>query len=69
MGFQVLIDQGFQQITASGREIAALDQEFAQGLRFGEHPSLHRADEAVPADEVHLEGQNAEEKVPVRSVR
>jgi hypothetical protein len=65
----MLLDQGVQQVFAAGREVASLDQKFAQRLGLGEHPCLHGADEAVPGDEVHLKGEDAEEKVSVGSVR
>ena len=43
MGFEGLLDQGFEQVFAARRQAAPLDEEFAQGLFLREHPCLYMA--------------------------
>lgn len=63
---EVLLDEGFQQGVAILGEGALLDQELAQGFGLVQDPGVHGGDQGVAADEVHLQGQDAEKQVAIR---
>jgi hypothetical protein len=65
---QVLLDQCVEQLQPHWRELALFAQDLPQGPRLVQHPGVHGRDQGVPADEVHLQGQDAEQQVAV-SVR
>lgn len=62
---QVLIDHGFQKLSAGRRQFPPPDQQITEGGRLLEDPFLHRTDQFVARDEIHLERQHAEEQVAV----
>jgi hypothetical protein len=41
------------------------EQDFSEWLLFVEHPSVHGGDERVAVDEVHLQGENAEQQIAI----
>jgi hypothetical protein len=61
----VLLHQRLQQFAAVGAEDALLHEDLSQRLGLVEHPSIHRLDESITADEVHLQSQNSEQQVAV----
>jgi hypothetical protein len=63
---QVLLHQGLQQGVRVGAEGAVLLQDLSQGFALVEHPGVHGADEGIAADEVHLQGQDAQQQVAIR---
>jgi hypothetical protein len=67
--FQVPLHPGFRPGAVAGVECPLLDGDLAQGLDLVEHPGIHGGDEGVAADEVRLQGQDAEVQVPVRGRR
>src|SRR5262249_19130728 len=62
---QVLIHQGFQRGPLVLGQGALVLEDRAQGPGLIEHPGVHGGDEGVAAEEVQLQGQDAEEKVAV----
>ena len=65
VGADVLVDQGFEQLTARPGEIAALDEQCSERRFLANDPGVHRREQGVAGDEVHLRGQNTQEQVAV----
>jgi hypothetical protein len=61
----VLVDQGLEHRPAGGGEGVTLDQGLADRPGLLQDPGVHRRDQGVSRDEVHLERQDAEEEVAV----
>jgi hypothetical protein len=62
---QVLLDQGLQQEMGITTEVALLHQDLPQGPGLVQDPGIHGLDEGIAADKVHLQRQDAKEKVAV----
>jgi hypothetical protein len=61
----VPVDDRLHQGVFLRGQAALFDQDLPQGLVLGEHPGAHRRQEGVAGDEVHLQGQDAEQQVAV----
>ena len=59
------LDQDLQLVAQVSREGALLDEDLAECPVLGEDPGVHGRHQDIPVDEVHLQGQDAEQKVPV----
>src|SRR5262245_36918454 len=55
-----------QQVTIRRRQGTALDEQLAERPLAVLHPGVHRLDELLAADEVHSQGQDAEEQIAIR---
>jgi hypothetical protein len=64
----VLLDQCLQYLSARRRQITPLNQKVDQSPCLIEHPRLHRRDQLVAGDEVHLQRQDAEQQIAVGDV-
>jgi hypothetical protein len=62
---QVLLHQRFQQGVVVAAEGALLHEDLAQGFALLEHPGLRCFEESVPADEIHLRGEDSKQQVAV----
>src|SRR5439155_11300818 len=62
---QVLLYQRRQKVVFVRRQRAAGAEEVAERLALVEHPGVHGVHERVLADEVQLEGEDAEQQVAV----
>ena len=62
----VMADQRLEQGAGIRLQGPALLEEVGQRPVLFEKPGVHRGDQAVAGDEVHLEGQDAEEQVAIR---
>jgi hypothetical protein len=63
---QVALDDRLQKVSVLGPQCVLLQENLAQGLGLVEHPRMHRCNQGVSTDEVHLQGQDTEEQVAVR---
>ena len=59
------IDHGVKHRPRLRVERLLLDQNFRERLALVENPAVHRRDELVARDEVHLQSQDAEQEVAV----
>src|SRR5262249_14781076 len=62
-------NQRGEESVVLGGQGAALDQDFAQRFRLIQHPRAHCFDQRVAADEVVLDGHDAEEQIQIGSAR
>ena len=65
VGPDVLVDQGFEQGVTRLRQVAPLDEQGPQWGFLADDPGVHRREEGVAGDEVHLLGQDAQQQVAV----
>jgi hypothetical protein len=65
VAFEVHLDQYFEGRVLVRAKSTLFDEDLAEGLRFVQHPSVHRRDERIPAYEIHLQRQNAEQQIAV----
>jgi hypothetical protein len=65
MTLQMFLDQGAQQGVLVRAQGTLLLQEFSQWRLLSQYPGVHDSNELVAGDEVHLQGQDAEEQVAV----
>jgi hypothetical protein len=65
---EVLLNQALQQGAPLGRQRLLLQEDLSQRLTLVEHPGVHGGYEGVTGDEVQLQGEDAEQQIPV-SVR
>jgi hypothetical protein len=65
VGVQVLLHHRVQQAPPRGGQPPLVKEDLAQGLGLVQHPGVHGLDQAVAADEIYLQGQDAEEQVAV----
>jgi hypothetical protein len=65
MGLEVLADQRLQELPARRRQLSLVQQNLSQGLALRQHPDVHRRDEVIAADEVHLQRQDTEQQMPI----
>ena len=65
VGADVLVDEGFEQVTTRLREIPALDEQGSQRRLLADDPGVHRLEQGVAGDEIHLLGQDAQQQVTV----
>jgi hypothetical protein len=63
--FQVPPDHDVQEVPVLGPEPLVLDQDLPEWGGLLQDPGIQGGDELVAADEVHLQGQDAEEQVTV----
>ena len=63
--FEVFLDQGLEQSRAVGGQNLLRNQDLSQRFVLGQNPGIHRRNEGVPADEIHLHGQNAEKQIAI----
>ena len=61
----VLVDERIQELARIAGEGAGRDEMVGEGTLLVEHPGVHRRDELLGADEVHLHGENAEEEISI----
>jgi len=66
--FEVLRHKSFQELPVVAFQGELSHQDLAQRFGFVEHPGMHRLDESIAADEVQLQGQDAEEQVAISGV-
>jgi hypothetical protein len=57
--------QGFEQLQPLGRQLAWLRQDLARPLLVGHDPGVHGLDQILLADEIHLDGKDAEQQIAV----
>ncbi|MGC4003909.1 MAG: hypothetical protein QM811_12590 [Pirellulales bacterium] len=62
----VLVDQRIQQRATRRGEMPLADQQFAQRRRLVVDPGLHPGDELRLREKIHLQGENAEQKITIR---
>src|SRR5262249_38696026 len=48
-------------------QLPLFHQDLSQRFGLLQHPGVHGRDEAVAADEIHLQGQDTEEEIPIGS--
>ena len=65
VGADVLVDEGFEQVPARLRQVAPLDEQGPQRRLLADDPGVHRLEEGVAGDEIHLLGQDAQQQVAV----
>lgn len=61
----MLLDERVESRLGLRSQRALLNQNLAERLGFLQHPSVHRRNQRIPADEVHLQRQDAEEEIAV----
>jgi hypothetical protein len=61
----VPVDHRLHQGLLLGGQVAVPDEDLSQGLVLVQDPGVHGPDEGIAADEVHLQGQDAEQQVAV----
>jgi hypothetical protein len=64
----VLVSEGLDQGVPDRIEVTMLHEDAADRARLVGNPGRERGDQGVPADEVVLQGQQAEEEVASRDV-
>jgi len=62
---EVRFDECFEELPVFGAQGIVLVKNLRQRPGLGEHPGVHGSNELVARDEVHLQRQNAKEKVMV----
>jgi hypothetical protein len=63
---EVGLHQCVQQRVVLRLQRPLLGEDVAERPGLVQHPGVHGGDQGVLADEVHLQGQDAEQQVPVR---
>ena len=61
----VLLDECVKQQASVRGEISDCNEVISQRTLLVEHPGIHRRDQLVGADEVHLHGKDAEKEVAI----
>ena len=59
------VDQRREQVAIRPRERILGNEYLAQRFGLLQHPGVHGRDQGVAADEVHLQGENAEEQIAI----
>jgi hypothetical protein len=62
---QVVLDEGFKHGVGVALQCPLIDEDLSQGLGLLQHPGIHGRDQGIAADEVHLQGQDAEQQIAV----
>ena len=65
MHLQVFLNHTLQPGVEVLAQRPLLQEDLAQGFVFLQHPGVHGPDEGVSRDEVHLQGEDAEQQVAV----
>jgi hypothetical protein len=61
----MFLHQGVEYVALVGTERVLFNEYVAERLGLILYPGVHGGDEGVAAEEVHLQGQNAEEQIAV----
>ena len=61
----MLVDELFQQTVPRRRQRPLVDQNPSQRPMLSQHPRVHRRDQCVAGDEVHLYCQDPEQQITI----
>jgi hypothetical protein len=64
--FEMPLHHHVEQLAIGRGEGALFEQNLPQRFGLVQHPGVHGRNQSIATDEVHLQGQNAEEQITVR---
>ena len=65
MQFEMLFNERVEHRLGIGRKGPLFQKDLIKRLLFIEHPGVHRRNQRVPADKIHLQRDDAEEEIAV----
>ena len=65
MLLEMLHHERVEKHVASGAERLLRDEDVSKRLALVKHPGMHGGDELIAGDKIHLQGENAEEEIPI----